>query len=80
MPLISIETFNSVCVSVKHNPEANPFFKIRKENPVVALLLKSVLESDESESFKDGFCRGLSSMYKLVDSQLEADELNRMYS
>jgi hypothetical protein len=52
--------------------------EIKDENPLLLDLVSFIINSEAlSEDFKDGFCKGVSSLYKLVSSQIESDHMER---
>lgn len=78
IPTISEDILASAFQSLKEqeDEDANVFMIIKEENPLILQLASFVINSDSlSEEFKDGYCKGISSLYTLISSQLESESM-----
>ena len=62
----------------------NNFLKaIKKDNPLIRELVRVMYLSSRSEKDKketiDPYMRGVCTVYKLIESQMEADEMNKIW-
>jgi len=85
IPKITPETVFSVTTSMEHDADEyfNKFVqKIRKENILVYELIRVVYSntlSGEHEKTGDAYMRGVCTAYKLIESQMEGDEMNKVW-
>jgi hypothetical protein len=84
IPKITGETMISVTTSMNHDEEYFESFlqAIKKDNPLVYELIRLVHGASAEGNYKnsgDSYMRGVCTVYKLIQSQMEADEMNRIW-
>jgi hypothetical protein len=84
IPKITPETLASVTTSMNHDEEyfENFLQRIKKDNRLVYELIRVVYGASSEGDYKnagDSYMRGVCTVYKLIESQMEADEMNRTW-
>jgi len=85
IPKITQETIASVTVSMEHDDKFfNKFLsKIKTENPLVYELIQVVRimgsTEDRQNRAAENYLRGICTIYKLIESQLESQEMNNTW-
>ncbi len=84
IPKITRETMISVTTSMNHDEEYFESFleSIKKNNRMVYELIRIVHSASAEGNYKnsgDSYMRGVCTVYKLIESQMEADEMNRIW-
>lgn len=85
IPKITQETIASVTVSMEHDDRFfNKFLsKVEIENPLVYELIQvvriMVSTEDSQNQAAENYLRGICTIYKLIESQLESDEMNKTW-
>jgi len=74
----------SVTTSMSHDEEYFEGFlqAIKKDNLLVYELIKIVHQASSEGDYKekgDSYMRGVCTVYRLIESQMEADEMNRIW-
>jgi|TARA_R110000824_G_scaffold285481_1_gene473665 hypothetical protein len=84
IPKITPETLASVTTSMNHDEEYFEGFleAIKKDNLLIYELIRIVHSASSEGNYKekgDSYMRGVCTVYKLIESQMEADEMNRIW-
>ena len=84
IPKITPETVSSVTTSMNHDEVYFEKFlqTVKKDNRLVYELIKVVYGASSDGDYKnvgDSYMRGVCTVYKLIESQMEADEMNRIW-
>jgi len=85
IPKITQETIASVTVSMEHDIRYfNKFLsKIKEENPLVYELIQVVRVMGSTEDRRnqaaENYLRGVCTIYKLIESQMESEEMNQTW-
>ena len=84
IPKITPETVSSVTTSMNHDEEYFEKFlqTVKKNNRLVYELIKVVYSASSEGDYKsagDSYMRGVCTVYRLIESQMEADEMNRTW-
>ena len=74
----------SVTTSMNHDEEYFESFlqEIKKDNLLIYELIRIVHGASSEGNYKDAgdsYMRGVCTVYKLIESQMEADEMNRIW-
>ena len=77
IPRISKATLDSAYQSIiEEGGECNSFPIIQKQNPNIMTLVKDVMQSDLfNDDFREGFCKGINAVYKLINSQMQSNDM-----
>lgn len=73
LPIVHQDLITSTLHSINERFNSDIYNKINDENPILAALIKAVLDSDKTEDFKDGYCKAAAQFYYLLDAQMECD-------
>jgi|TARA_R100000700_G_C3114193_1_gene105907 hypothetical protein len=81
IPKITKETVQSVTVSIEHDPEFFDKFllKVREDNHLVFELIqvvKKIAEESGNPVIAESYMKGICTVYKLIESQMESEEMN----
>ncbi len=85
IPRITKETITSVTVSMEHDEKYfnNFLSKIKQENPLIYELIQVVRLMGSSKTGNseaaENYLRGVCTVYKLIESQLESQEMNNTW-
>lgn len=83
IPKITKETISSVTVSMEHDDEFfNKFLtKVKKENNLIYQLIEIVrsIGTGRDDDAAQNYLRGVCTVYKLIESQLESEEMNKIW-
>lgn len=75
IPRISKRTLDSTYQSIIEDDGEINFDLIKKENPNILILVKDINESDLfNDDFREGFIKGINSLYRLINSQMESND------
>ena len=80
IPVIKDETFFSLQQDIqRHSNDESEYFvkelkRIGEENPKIAIVIYEFTSKDKKYAIQ-----GMISMYKLIEKQLEADEMNKKF-
>ena len=76
IPRISRGTLDSTYQSIIEDDGEVNFDLIKEENPNVLVLVHDVMNSDLfNADFREGFCKGINSLYRLINSQMQSDDM-----
>ena len=84
IPKITYDTLTAVTISIEHD---DWYFdrciqKMKKENEFIYELIqvvRSISTSDRDKVAAEAYARGICTVYKLVDNQLESNEMNMVW-
>jgi len=84
IPKITTETLASVTTSMNHDEEyfENFLQTVKNDNRLVYELIRVVYNASSEGDYKsagDSYMRGVCTVYKLIESQMEADGMNRIW-